>query len=92
MEKQNEQLLRKLPSVDTLLKDPGLENYIAEVGRKVVADSIRRAVDEVRELLISQTASEMDETTIRQKIIADTNAVLKQLQARIIEESLTQRA
>jgi len=71
MEKQNEQLLRKLPSVDALLKDPDLDSFVAEVGRKVVADSIRRAVDEVRELLISQTASEMDETIIRQKIIAD---------------------
>ena len=77
MEKQNEQLLRKLPSVDTLLKDTGLENYIAEVGRQVVADSIRRAVDEARELLIAQTASEMDETTIRQKIIADTKRRVK---------------
>ena len=65
MEKQNEQLLRKLPSVDTLLKNPELDCFIAEVGRKVVADSIRRAVDEARELLIAQTASEMDETTIR---------------------------
>ncbi len=80
MEKQNESAaggLRKLPSVDGLLKDPDLENYIVEVGRKVVADSIRRAVDEVRELLISQTASEMDESTIRQKIIADTKRRIK---------------
>ncbi|MCH8118947.1 MAG: L-seryl-tRNA(Sec) selenium transferase [Planctomycetes bacterium] len=77
MEKQNEQLLRKLPSVDGLLKDPDLDSLVAEVGRKVVADSIRRAVDEVREILISQTASEMDETTIRQKIIADTKRCVK---------------
>ncbi|MCH7557919.1 MAG: L-seryl-tRNA(Sec) selenium transferase [Planctomycetes bacterium] len=77
MEKQNEQLLRKLPSVDGLLKDPDLDSLVAEVGRKVVADSIRRAVDEVREILISQTASEMDETAIRQKIIADTKRCVK---------------
>jgi len=80
MEKQNESAvggLRKLPSVDGLLKDPELDCLTAEVGRQVVADSIRRAVDEVRELLISQTASEMDETTIRQKIIADTKRCVK---------------
>ena len=77
MEKQNEHLLRKLPSVDGLLKDPELDSLVAEVGRQVVADSIRRAVDEVRELLISQTASEMDESTIRQKIIADTKRCVK---------------
>ena len=77
MEKQNEQLLRKLPSVDGLLKDPDLDSFVAEVGRKVVADSIRLAIDEVRELLLAKTAPEMDETTIRQKIIADTKRRVK---------------
>lgn len=77
MEEQNEQLLRKLPSVDAILKDPNLDSLVTEVGRKVVADSIRRAVDEVREILIAQTASEMDETAIRQKIIADTKRCVK---------------
>lgn len=72
MEKQNEQILRKLPSVDSLLKDPDLDSFIAELGRKVVVDSIRRAIDEVRELLITETTPEMDESTTRQKIIADT--------------------
>jgi len=77
MEKQNEQILRKLPSVDSLLKDPGLDSFIAELGRKVVADSIRRAVDEVRELLIGETTPEMDESIIRQKILADTRGHLE---------------
>ncbi|MBW7989615.1 MAG: L-seryl-tRNA(Sec) selenium transferase [Planctomycetes bacterium] len=77
MEKHNEQLLRKLPSVDVLLKDPGLERSIAEAGRKVVADSVRRAVDEVRELLLAQTESELDESTIHQKIIANTKRLIK---------------
>jgi L-seryl-tRNA(Ser) seleniumtransferase len=77
MEKQNEQLLRKLPSVDAILKDPNLDSLVTEVGRKVVADSIRRAVDEVRELLLAKTAPEMDEGTIRQKIIADTKRRVK---------------
>ena len=72
MEKQNEQLLRKLPSVDTLLKDPDLENYIGEVGRKVVADSIRRVVDEAREHILAKKAPEIDEKEIHKKIIDDT--------------------
>ena len=49
MKKQNEQLLRKLPSVDTLLKDPELQSCIAGIGRNVVVNSIREAVDEIRE-------------------------------------------
>ncbi len=77
MEKHNEQLLRKLPSVDVLLKDPELEMSIAEAGRKVVADSVRRAVDEVRKLLISQTESEIDESRIHQKIISDTKRLIQ---------------
>jgi L-seryl-tRNA(Ser) seleniumtransferase len=71
MEKHNEQLLRKLPSVDVLLKDPGLERSIAEAGRKVVADSVRRAVEKVREALLAKKSPEMDENTIQQKIITD---------------------
>ncbi|MHC4594508.1 MAG: L-seryl-tRNA(Sec) selenium transferase [Planctomycetota bacterium] len=77
MEKQNEQLLQKLPSVDTLLKDPDLESYITGIGREVVADSIRQAVDEFRQFLIAQKPTQMDEAAIRQKIIADTKRRLK---------------
>ena len=63
-------VLRKLPSVDALLKDAALESSAAELGRKVVADSIRQAIDEIRELLVTQPAAESDEGAIRQKIIA----------------------
>jgi len=61
MEKQNEQFLQKLPSVDALLQDVDLKSIIAEAGRKVVVDSIRRAVDEVRQLLIAKPESKMDQ-------------------------------
>ncbi len=37
--------LRKLPSVDALLKEPDLESFIAEIGRKAVVDAVREAVD-----------------------------------------------
>ena len=77
MDKHNEQLLRKLPSVDVLLKDPDLESLIANVGRQVVADSIRRAVNEVREFLITQTESELDESTILQKIISNAKHLIQ---------------
>ena len=72
MAKQNEStaaMLSKLPSVDALLKDPDLEHYIAGSGRKVVVESIRRATDDVRELLMTQAPAELDEETIRQKVI-----------------------
>ncbi len=77
MEKQNEQFLQKLPSVDALLRDVDLKSIISEVGRKVVVDSIRREVDEARELLIAKPESKMDETAIRQQIIAETISRVK---------------
>lgn len=77
MDKHNEQLLRKLPSVDTLLKKPELESLLADVGRKVVVDSIRKSIDELRELIIRQKESELDESTIHQKIISTTKRRIK---------------
>ncbi len=55
MDKQNERLLRKLPSVDALLKEPELQSYQANIGWKAVVDSVRRAVDKTRELIIKTT-------------------------------------
>jgi len=80
MAKQNdsaEAVLRKLPAVDTLLKEPDFENSVAELGRTVVVDSIRRAIEEVRELILAEAPAETDEGTIRQKIIADVKQRLK---------------
>jgi len=71
MEKHNEQLLRKLPSVDVVLKNPGLEGFISETGRKVVTDAVRQAVEKIREVLLAEKSSEMDEKTIQQTIIID---------------------
>ena len=54
MAKRNESAagdLRRLPSVDALLKDPELDGCVADAGRKVVVDSIRRALDQVREVM-----------------------------------------
>jgi L-seryl-tRNA(Ser) seleniumtransferase len=80
MAKQNESaaaVLRKLPTVNTLLKEPGLDNSAAELGRTVVVNSIRRAIEEVRELLMAQALAETDEDSIRRKIIADVRHRLK---------------
>lgn len=80
MAKQDESAaaaLRSLPSVDALLKDAALENCAADVGRKVVVDSIRQAIDRVRALIASGSAAELDETAIRKKIIAGAKEHIK---------------
>ncbi|MHC4573148.1 MAG: L-seryl-tRNA(Sec) selenium transferase [Planctomycetota bacterium] len=71
MGKQSEQLLRKLPSVDAVLSDPDLQSCIAGVPRKVVADSVRGSVDQMRKLLVQEKSPTMDENAIHQQIIAD---------------------
>lgn len=64
-------VLRKLPSVDALLKEPDLQSSVAKLGRVVVVNSIRKAIEEVRELLMSQALTETDEDAIRRKVIED---------------------
>jgi L-seryl-tRNA(Ser) seleniumtransferase len=71
MAEQNEQLLRKLPSVDSLLEDPELQNCTVGIGRKVLANLVRQVVDETRKVLIAQTLPEKDEGAIRRKIVKD---------------------
>jgi L-seryl-tRNA(Ser) seleniumtransferase len=77
MDKHNEQLLRKLPSVDVLLKNPELESLLADAGRKFVVESIRKSIDELRELIIRQKETELDESTIHKKIISATKLRIK---------------
>ncbi len=61
--------LRNLPSVDTLLKESDLEIRAARVGRKVLVDSVRQAIDEVRALIASGQAADLDETAIHKRIL-----------------------
>lgn len=69
--------LRKLPSVDSLLRDPALNSSAAELGRTVVANAIRQAIDEVRELLATQKAAQTDADAVRERIVADVKRRLK---------------
>ncbi len=80
MAKKNDSLaavLRKLPSVDALLRDPDLEESTARLGRTVVVNSVRQAIEELREQFSSQGISGLDEGAIRQRILADVRRQLK---------------
>jgi L-seryl-tRNA(Ser) seleniumtransferase len=74
MTELNQQLLRKLPSVDSLLNDPALADYSAKAPRNAVLYSVRRSIDNIRELLTECQISQTDENEIRQRIIKDTKA------------------
>jgi L-seryl-tRNA(Ser) seleniumtransferase len=80
MAKQNKSspgVLQKLPSVDALLKEPELEQLFAEAGRQVVVDSARRAIEQVRQHLMTKPDADMDEKEIHKQIIAGTKSFVK---------------
>ena len=71
MTKQDQSLLRKLPSVDALLQVPEIKILIKISPRKIVLDSIQQAVQQIREHIISGKTENLTEDTIGNIIKAD---------------------
>ncbi|MHC4123460.1 MAG: L-seryl-tRNA(Sec) selenium transferase [Planctomycetota bacterium] len=71
MSQSSQQLLQKLPSVDTLLQNVELKNYAKEIPRKIVINSIRQSIQQIRELIVVGKAAELTEDAICQKVIID---------------------
>jgi len=69
MDAQTQQLMRRVPSVDTVLKEPQLEALAAEHGRKPVADAVRAAVEDIRQQLLAQPTTDLDEPALRSRIV-----------------------
>jgi L-seryl-tRNA(Ser) seleniumtransferase len=78
MDAQTQQLMRRVPSVDAILKEPELEILAAKFGRRPVADAVRAAVEEIRRQLLDQPTADVDEATIRLRTVA---AARQQLEA-----------
>lgn len=70
MDAQTEQLMRRVPSVDAVLREPQIEALAAEHGRALVANAVRDTINEFRERLLTQTASAIDQAEIR-RLLAD---------------------
>jgi L-seryl-tRNA(Ser) seleniumtransferase len=64
MSRAKESALRAIPSVESLLQDPALEASAVDVPRRIVADAVRGAVDDLRRLLV-QTPEAVAEPAIR---------------------------
>jgi len=69
MDPQTQQLMRRIPSVDSLLREPELETLGAEHGRKLVADSVREAIEEIRRQLVDLSSPETEEAAIRARVL-----------------------
>jgi len=70
MDAQIQALLRKVPSVDSLLSEPALARWAGECGREPVAGAVRTAVEEMRRQLLAGSASATDEAAVRKCIVA----------------------
>ncbi len=78
MVQSSQELLRRIPSLDALLKQAPVAKLIERFGRAVVADSFRRASDEVRRAILSgQTEGLEDGIDLR--IMADAAARVERL-------------
>ena len=70
MDAQTQQLMRRVPSVDAVLREPELETLAAEHGRKMVTDAVRDAMEEIRRQLLAQSMPDADEATILRQVVA----------------------
>jgi L-seryl-tRNA(Ser) seleniumtransferase len=70
MDAQTQQMMRRVPSVDSVLREPELETLAAEHGRQLVTDCVREAVEETRRQLLAQPAPDMDEAAILTRVVA----------------------
>ena len=75
--KFTENILQKLPSVDSLLKEPEIENFITHAGREVVVGSIREAIEQARYSLLSERGDETDEKEIYMNIVENAKQLVK---------------
>ena len=60
-----QELLRKLPAVEALCKDPEVAKASAGVPRRIVVESARSAVARMRKLILERTCAGVDEEAIR---------------------------
>jgi L-seryl-tRNA(Ser) seleniumtransferase len=63
--------LRKIPSIDSLLNDPALNDILSVTPRKIVADLVRDAAAAVRESFGAGGEKDIDEAAVRHSIIDD---------------------
>jgi L-seryl-tRNA(Ser) seleniumtransferase len=67
---ESEKLLRKLPSVETILQDPAIVKASEGVPRRIVVESVREAVARMRKLILEKTCAGVSEEVVRRDTLA----------------------
>jgi L-seryl-tRNA(Ser) seleniumtransferase len=74
-------ILRRIPKMDELLKDGGLELHFAAAGRTVVTEAARTVIDRLRQEILSLEPSELDHFDIEQlNIVSIARRVMAQVE------------
>ena len=76
---QKQDLLRKLPSVDAVLKNLGTAGSDGKLPRKVAAGIVREAIEEKRRLILEQGRLQADKKTNTQQIVEDVRARMERV-------------
>ncbi len=71
MKQANQQLLRQIPSVDTVLKTFETTVSGRRFPQRIVVESIRDSIEQIRRRIVSGKAADLYKDTIQQQIIAD---------------------
>ena len=71
MADKNQDLLRKIPSVDALLQTKALASLAEKCPHKVITDAARSAAENIRRLIIDGAQIDLTEDNIQQTIITD---------------------
>jgi len=69
MDPQTQQIMRRVPSVDSVLREPELETLASEHGRKLAADCVRDAIDDVRQQIATGVWTDGDVAAVRSHVV-----------------------
>ncbi|MFC1652260.1 L-seryl-tRNA(Sec) selenium transferase [Planctomycetota bacterium] len=81
MDDVQKSLLRKLPSVDSILADPMWVDRRAEMGDQVLVDAIREAIEALRSQITDTALQDASETELRKAVAQETSQRLDRLAA-----------
>ncbi len=71
MSSSKQSLFRRIPAIEALLRDPELVRSAVGVPRKLVVDSVRKSVDQIRKVLFDEGPADLDADKIRDRIVDD---------------------
>jgi L-seryl-tRNA(Ser) seleniumtransferase len=77
MDEETKQVMRKMPSVDALLKLAEFEAPAADFGHRMVTDAVREAVAEVRQQLMAGPVGDVTEEAISARVVTVAKARLE---------------